>query len=123
MAWVEEKTAALVARLGAGELEAALVALGPEVGDLEREVIAKDSFVLAVGYEHRLARSASPVALEDIRDSEVLLLDEGHCLREQALPLCESRRPRIQLPAPRACRPWFKWSPVGPASPCSAAWL
>jgi len=89
VAWVEEKTADLVGRLGAGELEAALIALESDVGDLEREVVAKDTFVLAVGSDHRLASSASPVAFGALRDSEVLLLDEGHCLRDQALPLCQ----------------------------------
>jgi LysR family transcriptional regulator, hydrogen peroxide-inducible genes activator len=89
VAWVEEKTAALVSLLASGDLEGAVVALGPDLGDLEREVVAKDAFVLATGDDHRLSRSASPVAMDEIRDSEVLLLDEGHCLRDQALPLCQ----------------------------------
>jgi LysR family hydrogen peroxide-inducible transcriptional activator len=56
---------------------------------MEREIVAKDSFLLAVAAGHRLAQSASPVSFAALRDSEVLLLDEGHCLRDQALPLCE----------------------------------
>lgn len=87
--WVEEKTAELMARLGAGDLEGALVASESGAGHLEREVVAKDVFLLAVAKSHRLARPSAPVALSALRDSEVLLLDEGHCLRDQALPLCE----------------------------------
>ncbi|MFI5183401.1 MAG: hydrogen peroxide-inducible genes activator [Vicinamibacteria bacterium] len=87
--WVEEKTAELMARLGAGDLEGALIASESDAADLEREVVAKDAFLLAVGKGHPLARPASPVSLAALRDHEVLLLDEGHCLRDQALPLCE----------------------------------
>jgi LysR family transcriptional regulator, hydrogen peroxide-inducible genes activator len=88
VAWVEEKTAELMARLGAGDLEGALVASDSDGADLEREIVAKDAFLLAVGSSHRLARSTSPVTFAALRDNEVLLLDEGHCLRDQALPLC-----------------------------------
>ena len=89
LVWVEEKTARLVGLLGAGALEAVLLAMGPDVAELEREVVAQDAFLLAAAPDHPLARTASPVALAEVRGSEVLLLDEGHCLRDQALTLCE----------------------------------
>ena len=94
LAWREDKTAVVVALLAAGELDAALVALEAEIGDVEREVIARDPFVLAVGAGHPLARSAAPVKLSELRGEEVLLLDDGHCFREQALEVCTSARAR-----------------------------
>lgn len=86
--WIEEKTAELVGRVSQGALEGALVALEADLGSLEREVIARDAFVLAMPAEHRLARGTSALSLADLEGSQVLLLDEGHCLREQALSLC-----------------------------------
>jgi LysR family transcriptional regulator, hydrogen peroxide-inducible genes activator len=94
LAWREDKTAVLVALLAAGELDAALVALEAEIGEVESEVIARDPFVLAVRAGHPLARGAAPVKLADLRGEEVLLLDDGHCFREQALEVCTSARAR-----------------------------
>lgn len=64
------------------------------VGDLEREVIATDPFVLAVRPEHPLGRASSAVQASDLRDVEVLLLDDGHCFRDQALEVCSTLRAR-----------------------------
>jgi LysR family transcriptional regulator, hydrogen peroxide-inducible genes activator len=86
--WVEEKTALLVRYLAEGTLDGALVALESGVGDLESEVIAKDPFVLAAPPENPFGRLRSPAELRDIRKHDVLLLDEGHCMRDQVLSLC-----------------------------------
>lgn len=92
--WVEDKTAVLVRSLETGSLDAALLALEADIGDVEQEVIARDPFVLATPPDHPLGQYTSPVALSDLRGADVLLLDEGHCLREQALALCERARAR-----------------------------
>ena len=89
--WVEDKTAVLVRDLARGELDAALVALEAELGDVEQEVIASDPFWLAAPADP-LARAQSPARTADLRQSPVLLLDDGHCLREQALSLCTMAR-------------------------------
>jgi LysR family hydrogen peroxide-inducible transcriptional activator len=86
--WVEEKTPLLVRYLGEGKLDAALVALESGIGDLESEIIAKDPFVLAAPPETPLGQSRSPADLRDLRKHDILLLDEGHCLRDQVLNLC-----------------------------------
>lgn len=92
LVWSEDKTAALAARLAAGELDAALVAMEPELGDFEHALIGRDAFVVAVGAEHPLARSSRPIAADELRGElrgeELLLLAEGHCLRDQALSVC-----------------------------------
>jgi LysR family hydrogen peroxide-inducible transcriptional activator len=87
LALVEEKTDDLLAQLRAGELEAGLVALTEGMDDLERAVVVADPFVVAMPRLHPLAKKKS-VALEDLEDESVLLLDDGHCLRTQALALC-----------------------------------
>jgi LysR family transcriptional regulator, hydrogen peroxide-inducible genes activator len=92
--WVEHKTDALVAALDAGELDAALVALESEVGDLEHAVIARDPFVLATRKDDPLGSKRGDVKAAELRDADVLLLDDGHCFREQALAYCATARAR-----------------------------
>jgi LysR family hydrogen peroxide-inducible transcriptional activator len=94
IAWFEEKTGAIVRRLADGQIEGAIVALEAEVGDVAREVVANDPFVLVMRPDHPLALKNSPVSQADLRGQELLLLDEGHCFREQALEACGSARAR-----------------------------
>jgi LysR family hydrogen peroxide-inducible transcriptional activator len=92
LAWREDKTDVLIEALDSGALDAALVALEAELGDVEREIIARDPFVLAVPVDHPLARKAAPAEASELRSAEVLLLDDGHCFREQALEVCTAAR-------------------------------
>jgi len=92
LAWREDKTQALMRALDRGELEAAVVALESELGDLSHEVLAADPFVVATPRDHPLAQGRGPLALRDLRHAKVLLLDEGHCFRDQALALCARAR-------------------------------
>ena len=94
LAWREDKTEVLMDALRAGELDAALVALEAEIGDVEREIVAQDPFVLALRADHPLAHSAAPVEASELRGTDVLLLDDGHCFREQALEVCSTTRAR-----------------------------
>lgn len=88
VAWREDKTETLVGALERGELDLAIVALEAELGDVEHEVIARDPFVLAAAPQHPLAKKSAPVEASELRDAEVLLLDDGHCFRDQALDVC-----------------------------------
>ena len=88
ISWVEDKTEALVRLLAAGELDGALVALEAELPDLEHEVVGTDPFVLAVPPAHPLGRGRGPVTLDALEGEPVLLLDDGHCFRNQALAVC-----------------------------------
>lgn len=90
--WSEETTDALLKKLEEGELEGAVLALEADLGDIEREVIATDPFVLVTRPEHPLAATSSPASTAELRNEEVLLLTEGNCFREQALELCDSAR-------------------------------
>jgi LysR family hydrogen peroxide-inducible transcriptional activator len=88
--WVEDKTASLVALVRGGGLDAAVLALEADLGDLERDVIGRDPFVVVAPRLHPLGRSSGAVSLEDLRGSPVLLLDDGHCFRDQALAVCSA---------------------------------
>jgi LysR family hydrogen peroxide-inducible transcriptional activator len=86
--WIEDKTDALVRGLQTGALDAALLALEAELGEVEHEVVAADPFMLATAQGDPLGQSAAAVERAELRDADVLLLDDGHCFREQALAYC-----------------------------------
>ena len=92
IAWREDKTHALVEALATGTLDAAVVALGGELGDVEAVTLGEDPFLLALPAHHALARKRTPVDAAELRGEEVLLLEEGHCLRDQALEVCSMTR-------------------------------
>lgn len=86
--WVEEKTAVLRARLAAGEIDAAIVADDSDLGDVQRAVIGDDPFVLAAAPGHPIIVPRKLATLDELEGERVLLLDDGHCFRDQALSLC-----------------------------------
>jgi len=90
--WVEDKTATLVAKLDHGEIDGALLALEAEIGDVEHEVVGFDPFVLAAPAGHPLMAKRRPVDRAELEAEEVLLLDDGHCFRAQALAVCASAK-------------------------------
>jgi LysR family hydrogen peroxide-inducible transcriptional activator len=92
--WIEDRTGALIERLRAGTLDAALLALVPDTQSFEHEVVGDDPFMLAAPRDHELARLKRPVALRELDREPVLLLDDGHCLRDQALEVCTRARAR-----------------------------
>jgi LysR family hydrogen peroxide-inducible transcriptional activator len=87
----EGQTAPLLGALQQGALEAALFALPVRSKALRVEPLFFEPFRLACPAAHKLAMRPE-VRLRDLRGHELLLLEEGHCLRDQALSLCGSRR-------------------------------
>jgi LysR family hydrogen peroxide-inducible transcriptional activator len=86
--WTEDKTASLVSRIGEGSLDGGIVALDPRVSGLESIEIDRDPFVLAAAPGHPLVRSKRPIDPGELEGAEVLLLEDGHCLRDQTLAIC-----------------------------------
>lgn len=84
----EDQTARLLAKLAAGELDVALLAL-PAPGDLTSAPIARESFLLAAPRGSDLAARRGELVDRDLDGEAVLLLEDGHCLRDQALSVCE----------------------------------
>src|SRR5262249_10701686 len=92
LVWIEDKTDALVRAVNHGDLDAALLALEADLGDLEHDSVATDTFVLATPPGHKLGRSKKPVIRSELRGERILLLDDGHCFRDQVLEYCSSTR-------------------------------
>lgn len=88
LVWIENKTETLVHGVGHGDLDAALLALEASVGDLEHFTIAIDPFVLATPRSYRLGHGTKPVTRNQLRGERILLLDDGHCFRDQVLEYC-----------------------------------
>jgi LysR family hydrogen peroxide-inducible transcriptional activator len=88
MQLTEEKTEVILNMLDQGRLDAGLLALPVEEYGMEVEVLFDEPFVAAIPSSHPLADKQS-ISLKDLEGEELLLLEEGHCLREQALAVCE----------------------------------
>lgn len=85
---VEEKSDVLLARVRDGRLDAALLALPLHHDQLHAEFLFEEPFLLAVPERHPLAKQSS-LTLKDLADQRLLLLEDGHCLRDQALDVCQ----------------------------------
>lgn len=83
----EDKTADLVAHLRSGKIDLALLALPVAADDLEDLALFDDPFVLAVPAAHPFA-ARTIVRPDHLKGKAALLLDDGHCLRDQALEVC-----------------------------------
>jgi LysR family hydrogen peroxide-inducible transcriptional activator len=83
----EDQTARLLVQLTAGELDVALLAL-PVPGDLTTAAIVDEAFLLAAPRGSALLRKRGKLTDRDLADQQVLLLEDGHCLRDQALAVC-----------------------------------
>ncbi len=94
--WLEDKTRALVRALQANEVDAALVALEAEIGEVERQVIAKDPFVLVAPAENPLVAKSTPAKASELHGATVLVLDDEHCFGKQALEFCLRAKARDQ---------------------------
>ncbi|MXW38069.1 MAG: LysR family transcriptional regulator [Acidobacteria bacterium] len=91
LTWLEAKTDALVRRIRQGKLDGGFLALEAGVEDLDYETIEDDPFVLATPADHPLGRAPSPVPFRRLRGERILLLDEGHCFRDQVIEFCSRR--------------------------------
>ena len=94
----ETLTPKLVEELAEGRLDAAIVALPVSEPSLTEVALFEENFVLI----RPPADSGKPVPdHEDLREMKLLLLEEGHCFRDQALSFCniQSSRPREMLDA------------------------
>lgn len=85
---VEEKTEEVLRRLREGSLDAAILALPVHDDQLEETLLFEEPFVLAVPRAHPLASQQGPVPVDVIDGEHLLLLEDGHCLRDQALDVC-----------------------------------
>ena len=86
---IEEKTEQVIRMLREGSLDVGILALPIHEESLHAEFLFEEPFVLAVPNDHPLAHRKARLRLADLEDESLLLLEDGHCLRDQALELCQ----------------------------------
>lgn len=87
---VEDVTANLVQAVSRGEQDAAIIATPVEDTLLEETLLQEDEMLLALAASHPLAKKKLPTP-HDFAEEPLLLLKDGHCLRDQALSFCVSK--------------------------------
>lgn len=83
----EYQTAPMLERLHAGDIDMGVLALPVGLDGLVAQPLYDEPFVVAAPTRHPLA-ARKEVRIEDLRGVTLLLLEEGHCLRDQALDVC-----------------------------------
>jgi LysR family hydrogen peroxide-inducible transcriptional activator len=83
----EYQTAPMLEHLHAGDIDVGLLALPVNDEALASRELYEEPFVLALPESHRLATRAQ-VRVDDLDGETLLLLEDGHCLRDQALEIC-----------------------------------
>ncbi|MCB1783636.1 MAG: hydrogen peroxide-inducible genes activator [Alphaproteobacteria bacterium] len=86
----EDLSGRLVEQIHNGRLDGILMAFPYETGGLEHHIIFEEDFLLAAPKNKELPKS---LTLEDLKPQELLLLEDGHCLRDHALAACGLQRP------------------------------
>jgi LysR family hydrogen peroxide-inducible transcriptional activator len=86
----EDMTERLLERLRAAQLDVALIALPYDTGELLTRALFKDEFWFVSRADDALAQ-AREVSVRNVRSGPLLLLEEGHCLREHAMSACGAR--------------------------------
>lgn len=84
---VEDLTERLVEQLRQGKLDVVLLALPYDCGPAETKVLFEDRFVVALPKTHPLAKETR-IKPEQLWSADLLLLKDGHCLRDHALAAC-----------------------------------
>ncbi|MFI6595438.1 LysR substrate-binding domain-containing protein [Nonomuraea sp. NPDC050536] len=84
----EAKTETILAEVREGRLDMVLLALPTEVGGLVEEPLYDEDFLLALPEDHPLAADSGPISRDALKNLDIVLLNQGHCLREQAIDVC-----------------------------------
>jgi len=85
----EYQTDVMLEKLHSGEIDVGILALPVSMDGLESYELYREPFTVALPANHRLANRAS-IKVSDLNDETLLLLEDGHCLRDQALEICSS---------------------------------
>jgi LysR family hydrogen peroxide-inducible transcriptional activator len=83
----EYQTEPLLRRLREGEFDLGIIALPTDSEGLETRILYEEDFMLAVPQRHALTDKTS-IKIQDLKGQALLLLEDGHCLRDQALEVC-----------------------------------
>lgn len=92
----EDLSASLVSLLQQGELDVILLALPYPMANVTTKELFRDSFVVAYPHGHPLER-LEKTRTRDLKGHEMLLLEQGHCLRDHALEACRLTNQQVSL--------------------------
>ena len=84
----EDRTSVLLDKLAAGELDILLLAMPYDIGDIETMAIADDPIVAAMPRNHPLCLR-NEVDRDDLAEQQLLMMEDGHCLRTHSLQACQ----------------------------------
>ncbi|MCC5014086.1 MULTISPECIES: LysR substrate-binding domain-containing protein [unclassified Legionella] len=84
---LEEKTDRLIAKLAAGQLDAAIMAT-PVEAEFSKQILFNEPFYFACA-ANVVSPDKTEMRVDDLANQPVMLLEEGHCLREQAMAVCQ----------------------------------
>lgn len=93
----EDLSPNLLNLLAKGELDVLLFALPYDTSGFETLELFPDKLVLCLPAEHSL-NNKQAVKLADLKSQDILLLEDGHCLREQSLKACNMQSQEIRIP-------------------------
>jgi LysR family transcriptional regulator, hydrogen peroxide-inducible genes activator len=85
----EYQTDTMLEKLHSGEIDVGILALPVPLDGLDSQVLYKEPFMVAMPAGHKLAGKSS-IRPEDLDHETLLLLEDGHCLRDQALAICST---------------------------------
>ena len=118
----EYQTESLLKRLRDGEIDLGIMALPVLQDGLESRTLYEESFTVALPTHHPLA-AKNTIKVADLKGQTLLLLEDGHCLRDQALEVCSRVDVReaedFGLPVSRPC---VRWWLRGSGLPCFPRW-
>jgi LysR family hydrogen peroxide-inducible transcriptional activator len=92
---IEATSHILIEKLQAGELDVAVTSLTVQSPDLVRSELFRENLWLIVSPQHPFAQSKS-ARIEDLETDRMLLLREGHCLREDILTACTRAKVKFE---------------------------
>ena len=83
----EYQTSQMLEKLQGGEIDVGILALPVDLEGLEARELFIEPFIVALPDQHKLAKRES-LRTDDLKGETLLLLEDGHCLRDQALEVC-----------------------------------
>src|ERR1700691_1583550 len=118
----EYQTESLLKKLRDGEIDLGIMALPAAQDGIESRELYREDFTVALPNGHPLAAKSS-IKVQDLKGHTLLLLEDGHCLRDQALEVCSRvdwAKPGIF--GPPVLGPCAKWWSPDLGSPCYLKW-
>lgn len=88
----EDLTGRLLEQLHKGHIDVALMAFPYETPGMVQKILFKEPFLVAAGQQYKSAEST--IDIRDLEPEKLLLLEDGHCLRDHALSACDLQLPR-----------------------------